>query len=678
MAFRRLGDLIGRYIGIGGATGDATNPLSVRGAGALFDGDSGGHQVRINKSGVSDTASFLFQRGFSGRAEFGLIGNDNFELKVSADGSAFNQAFIVDDGTAVTDFKQQPTYLGAALYSTSDFTLSDVARRSGGNTFTGAQTFQGSMNVTAAGSFESAFTTTDASLHDVGLRIGGARTASSSSDIAYVKLANTTAENYDLAQIVAQDPSANSTLENGRLIFRTSASGTLTDALLLNSDNTAAFYGEVTISGATVWHADNDGAGSGLDADLLDGNQASAFAFLTGATFTGGVTATTFSGNGSSLTNLNASNLASGTVPAARLPAVTNTADQHANATGNWHTFVNDGGGNIGMRWNATPGGTNTLVEGNATAGGHAWMLRIDNDNALGDLFWRRGSTATSQAGETITWDNWLVFDGGLDRAEWFKDLDLNNNDLVGVGVTNTSQLGVGGATPDATNTFAFYGTDLLLNSGGSINMKYNKNAAGDDASMTFQSGFTTYGLFGLLGNNDVTLKVGTGFTTAMIADNTDGTVSFPEGVRHDTVTAYKTSSQTLTGTGTWDDIASWDGTHIAASGNLSWTASTGQAFVGKAGRFLVSYSLSTEISTGSSRSDSLAKLQKWNGSSWVDVEGTEHRMYNRVSGRGGSNASWSGVLDLTGSEGLKVVATVETGTDTIIVDQVSLSISRM
>ena len=33
----------------------------------------------------------------------------------------------------------------------------------------------------------------------------------------------------------------------------------------------------------TVWHSGNDGSGSGLDADLLDGNQASAFATLTGA-----------------------------------------------------------------------------------------------------------------------------------------------------------------------------------------------------------------------------------------------------------------------------------------------------------------------------------------------------------------------------------------------------------
>ena len=36
--------------------------------------------------------------------------------------------------------------------------------------------------------------------------------------------------------------------------------------------------GSLTLNGNTVWHAGNDGASSGLDADLLDGNHASAFA----------------------------------------------------------------------------------------------------------------------------------------------------------------------------------------------------------------------------------------------------------------------------------------------------------------------------------------------------------------------------------------------------------------
>jgi hypothetical protein len=36
-----------------------------------------------------------------------------------------------------------------------------------------------------------------------------------------------------------------------------------------------------------MWHSGNDGAGSGLDADLLDGRQASDFALLSGAQFQG-------------------------------------------------------------------------------------------------------------------------------------------------------------------------------------------------------------------------------------------------------------------------------------------------------------------------------------------------------------------------------------------------------
>jgi len=44
-----------------------------------------------------------------------------------------------------------------------------------------------------------------------------------------------------------------------------------------------AFYGgQITRDGAKVWDAANDGAGSGLDADLLDGRHASDFALMSG------------------------------------------------------------------------------------------------------------------------------------------------------------------------------------------------------------------------------------------------------------------------------------------------------------------------------------------------------------------------------------------------------------
>jgi hypothetical protein len=44
-------------------------------------------------------ASLLFQSGWSGRAEFGLLGDDDFSLSVSADGTNFVPALCVDRGT---------------------------------------------------------------------------------------------------------------------------------------------------------------------------------------------------------------------------------------------------------------------------------------------------------------------------------------------------------------------------------------------------------------------------------------------------------------------------------------------------------------------------------------------------------------------------------------------------
>lgn len=53
---------------------------------------------------------------------------------------------------------------------------------------------------------------------------------------------------------------------------------------------TLSSAGVLALGANTVWHAGNDGTGSGLDADTVDGIQASAFAQLSGATFTGDIT----------------------------------------------------------------------------------------------------------------------------------------------------------------------------------------------------------------------------------------------------------------------------------------------------------------------------------------------------------------------------------------------------
>lgn len=82
--------------GIGvNATADATNRLTVASAATLLNHDGNGHQVKINKAESSDTGSLLYQTAFSGRAEMGLSGNDDFSIKVSADGSTWTTPITV-------------------------------------------------------------------------------------------------------------------------------------------------------------------------------------------------------------------------------------------------------------------------------------------------------------------------------------------------------------------------------------------------------------------------------------------------------------------------------------------------------------------------------------------------------------------------------------------------------
>jgi hypothetical protein len=78
------------------ATADTTNRLAVKSTASLFDNIGNGHQHKINKAAAADTASMLFQTGYSGRAEVGTTGDDNLHIKVSADGSSWQEAIIVD------------------------------------------------------------------------------------------------------------------------------------------------------------------------------------------------------------------------------------------------------------------------------------------------------------------------------------------------------------------------------------------------------------------------------------------------------------------------------------------------------------------------------------------------------------------------------------------------------
>lgn len=121
------------------ATADATTRLAVGAAASLFNHPgSGGHQVKVNKAAASDTASFLFQTGFSGRAEIGTTGDDDFHFKVSANGTAWNDAILINKTTGGVTFPNTTTsgvtsvatgagLTGGPIVSTGTIALANMA-----------------------------------------------------------------------------------------------------------------------------------------------------------------------------------------------------------------------------------------------------------------------------------------------------------------------------------------------------------------------------------------------------------------------------------------------------------------------------------------------------------------------------------------------------------------------
>ena len=154
-------------------TADTTNRLSVQATASLFSNVGAGHQMKVNKAAVGDTGSLLFQTGFSGRAEMGLAGSDDFSVKVSATGTVFNTAMTVAAASGIVSLPQGVSSGGFALKDAGDltkvaqfslsgittgttrtFTLpnttSEIAVLAGAQTFTGAKVFSGGFTANAA------------------------------------------------------------------------------------------------------------------------------------------------------------------------------------------------------------------------------------------------------------------------------------------------------------------------------------------------------------------------------------------------------------------------------------------------------------------------------------------------------------------------------------------------
>jgi hypothetical protein len=119
---------------------------------------------------------------------------------------------------------------------------------------------------------------------------------------------------------------------------------------------------------------------------------------------------------------------------------------------------------------------------------------------------------------------------------------------LLGPDLQGVDGLGIR-TTSDATNRLSVRApATLLSHDGAGHQVKVNKAAAAETASLLFQSNFTGHAEMGLAGGTDFSLKVsadGAAWSEAMVVDRATGQASFPRGAGRAQVDAFAAS-------GTW------------------------------------------------------------------------------------------------------------------------------
>jgi hypothetical protein len=113
---------------------DATNRLAVKSDAVLLSHDdvtpgSGDLRVTLNKSAAAKDAGLVFQDGFSTRALFGLLGDDDFTIKVTPDGSAFYTGMSIDKATGKVSFPAMAkvsAYINYDHYAATTYVNTDI------------------------------------------------------------------------------------------------------------------------------------------------------------------------------------------------------------------------------------------------------------------------------------------------------------------------------------------------------------------------------------------------------------------------------------------------------------------------------------------------------------------------------------------------------------------------
>ena len=269
------------------ANGDTyISNLTATGAITATSGAVGGWTVAA--SSITSTNIGLYS-GAAGTARLEVGSGSNMAGVVSgtAAGDVVMWAGSTYANTGAAAFR---VTLGGSVYATGGGTLGDITLASG-NTYIDAPTSYG----LATKGYKFRYGTSIAA--------GLTTYYVSDSGASYMYLDNNTDAEASAAKLAISAATNIRTMASGAgktsqvalIAFHATTGASVASVNLANdgSARTVNLVGTaVTINSNTAWHAGNDGTGSTLDADLLDGQHGSAFARLdgTGATFTGAVT----------------------------------------------------------------------------------------------------------------------------------------------------------------------------------------------------------------------------------------------------------------------------------------------------------------------------------------------------------------------------------------------------
>lgn len=124
----------------------------------------------------------------------------------------------------------------------------------------------------------------------------------------------------------------------------------------------------------------------------------------------------------------------------------------------------------------------------------------------------------------------WVAYDLAAESAVVFNGTGWG---LFGTAPTEVNLLGIN-TTANATNRLSVAAAATLLSHAGADHqLKVNKSAPADTASLVFQTNFSGRAELGLAGSNDLSLKVsanGNTWTTALTTDAASGRVTLPVG----------------------------------------------------------------------------------------------------------------------------------------------------